>query len=182
VRTPDDPDPIRLIRGVRQSRRFAPDPVSEDALGKLLQIARWTGSSKNTQPWHFIVVTDKELLGRIGQLRAPIGWVEHAPLGIAIVLDGARPTTETYDEGRVSERLLIAAHSLGLGGGVAWYGDASQEAEAKRILGIPVERVAHSMVVIGHPVGPSEGRPGRAAGRRPLSEIVSYGRWGGKKA
>jgi nitroreductase len=182
VGAPSDPDPIQLVRGVRQTRRFTPDPVSEGALGKLLQIARWTGSSKNTQPWHFIVVTDRELLRRIGQLRAPIGWVENAPLGIAIVLDGARPTTETYDEGRVSERLLIAAHSLGLGAGVAWYGDPSQEAEAKGLLGIPSERVAHSMVVVGHPLGTSEARPGRAAGRRPLSEIVSYGRWGGKKA
>lgn len=182
VTKPDARDPVELVRTVRQIRRFSPEPVPDGALRKFLQVARWTGSSKNTQPWHFIVVTDKELLRRIGRIRAPIAWVEGAPLGIAIVLDGARPTTETYDEGRVSERLLIAAHSLGLGGGVAWYGDASQEAEAKRILGIPEDRIAHSMVLIGHPVSRTDPRPGRAAaGRKPLSEVVSYGRWGEKR-
>lgn len=172
-------DAIELVRTVRQSRKFTPDPVSEDALRRLLQVARWTGSSKNTQPWHFIVVRDPAVLKRIAAIRQAIGWVEGAPLGIAIVLDGARPTTETYDEGRVTERILIAAHSLGLGGGVAWYGDESQEAEAKRILGIPAERMAHSMVIVGHPV-PREPRLGKDA-RRAMSDLVSYERWGQAK-
>ena len=90
---------------------------------------------------------------------------------------------EAYDEGRVSERLLIAAHGLGLGGGVAWYGTAEQQAEAKRILGIPVERTARSIVMIGHPVSSTDPRPTRATGgRKPLSEVVSYDRLGGAKA
>lgn len=171
-----------LVRTVRQARQYAPDPVPDDIVAKLLEVARWTGSSRNSQPWHFIVITDKEALRRISQLRTPINWVAGAPLGIAIVLDGAGPTGEAYDEGRVTERILIAARSLGLGGGVAWYGDEAQQAEGKRILGIPPERAAHSVVIVGYPTSIKDPRPNAAAGgRKELSEIVSYNRWGQSK-
>ena len=166
------------LRTVRQIRQYAPDPVPDDILQQLLQVARWTGSSKNTQPWHFIVVRDPDALRRISVLRPNINWLAGAPLAIAIVLDGAG-SSQAYDEGRVTERLLIGAHMLGYGGGTAWFGDDGQQAEAKRVLGIPAERTARSLVAIGRPISVKDPRPGAAAGgRKQLSEIVSYERWG----
>jgi nitroreductase len=176
---PDASNTIELVRTVRQARQYAPDPVPDDVITTLLEVARWTGSSRNTQPWSFIVITDKEQLQRISQIRTPINWVADAPLGIAIVLDGANPHSEAYDEGRVTERILIAARSLGLGGGVAWYGDDSQQAEGKQILGIPAERTARSVVIVGYPTTTKDPRPTRAVpGRKPLSSLVSNNRWG----
>ncbi|MGH2533385.1 MAG: nitroreductase family protein [Thermomicrobiales bacterium] len=170
---------IKEMRRVRQARQYGPDPVPEEVLHELLEVARWTGSSRNTQPWHFIVVTDKEQLRQISQVRTPINWVADAPLAIAIVLDGESRISEAFDEGRVSERLLIAARMLGLGGGTAWFGDASQQAQAKEVLGIPAERTARSVVVLGFPTTTKDHRPNPAtAGRKPLSELVSYGRLG----
>lgn len=169
----------RQLRKVRQARQYADKPVPEDVLNELLEIARWTGSSRNTQPWHFIAITDKEQLRKISQLRTPINWVADAPLAIGIVLNGASQVAEAYDEGRVTERLMIGAKMLGLGGGIAWFGDADQEAEGKRILGIPAERTARSVVVIGYPTSIKDPRPNpAAAGRKPLSELVSYDRMG----
>jgi nitroreductase len=171
---------IDSLRTVRQIRQYAPEPVPDAIVKQVLRVAQWTGSSRNTQPWHFIVVTDKEQLRKISQLRAPINWLASAPLGIAIVLDGASQMSEAYDEGRVTERILIAAHSLGHGGGVAWFGDDAQQAEAKRILAIPAERTARSIVMIGRPISIKDPRPNaRPGGRKPLSEIVSYERHGG---
>jgi nitroreductase len=164
---------------VRQARQYRPDPVPEEVLTDLLEIARWTGSSRNTQPWHFIVVRDKERLRQISQIRTPINWVADAPLAIAIVLDGANPVSEAYDEGRITERLLIAARMLGLGGGVAWYGDAGQQEEGKRILGIPADQTARSVVVLGYPTTFKDPRLGAVAGgRRPIAEVVSHERHG----
>ena len=169
---------IDRMRSVRQIRQYSLEQVPDAVVKQLLRVAQWTGSSRNTQPWHFIVVTDREQLRKISQLRAPINWLAAAPLGIAIVLDGEREVSEAYDEGRVSERLLIAAHDLGYGAGVAWYGDDAQEADAKRILGIPAERTARSIVLIGRPVSAKDPRPNpRRGGRKPLSEIVSYERY-----
>lgn len=172
---------ITAINKVRQARQYLDKPVTDDEIEQLLQVARWTGSSRNTQPWEFIAITDKALLKRISELRAPIAWVAEAPLAIAIVLDGKSPVAEAYDEGRVTERLLIAAHLLGLGGGVAWFGDDAQQAEAKRFLGIPEERTARGVVVIGHPKSVKDPRPNPATpGRRPLPELVSYDRYGNR--
>jgi len=165
------------MRKVRQARQYHPDPVPDAIVSELLEIARWTGSARNTQPWHFVVITDKEQLRQISQLRTPINWVADAPLAIAIVLNGASGTSEAYDEGRVSERLFIGARVLGLGGGTAWFGDEEQQRQARAILGISQERAARSVVVLGYPTTTKDPRPNPAAsGRKPLSEIVSYGR------
>lgn len=170
---------VEEIRKVRQARLFRADPVPDDVLEQLLEVARWTGSSRNSQPWHFIVIKDKEVLGAISQIRTPINWVADAPLGVALVLDGDNPLSEAYDEGRVTERLLVSARLLGLGGGTAWYGDESQQAEGKRILGIPAERTARSLVIIGYPTTLKDHRPNaNIGGRKPRSEVVSFERFG----
>ena len=175
----DPREVTREIRNVRQARLYKRDPVPGDVLDELLEIARWTGSSRNTQPWEFIVVTDPEQLRKISQVRTPINWVADAPLAIAIVLNGENPLSEAFDEGRVTERLLIGARLLGLGGGTAWFGDDSQQAEGKKILGIPAERTARSVVVLGYPTTTKDHRPNPAnAGRKPLAELVSHERLG----
>jgi len=165
---------IEEIRRVRQARAYEPTPVPADLLAELVEVARWTGSSRNTQPWHFIVVTDPATLRQLSEVRTPINWVADAPLAIAIVLDGANLASEAYDEGRVTERLLIAAHLLGLGGGTAWFGDEAQQARGKEILGIPPARTARSLVVIGSPTTTKDHRPNPAqGGRKPRAEVVS---------
>jgi len=169
---------LEKLNKVRQIRQYNPDPLLDNVLNQLLEIARWTGSARNTQPWRFIVITDKEQLRKISQVRTSINWVAAAPVAIAIVLDGTSPITEAYDEGRISERLLIAAHLLGLGGGTAWYGDADQQANAKHILGVPADLTARSVVALGYPVTYKDPRPGAVTGgRKPLSEQVSYNRF-----
>jgi len=80
---------IDTLRRVRQIRQYAREALPDDVVRQLLEVARWTGSSKNSQPWHFIVVRDSDALRRISELRPNINWVAGAPLAIAIVLDGS---------------------------------------------------------------------------------------------
>lgn len=172
---------VAEINRVRQARQYLDQPVPDDVITELLEIARWTGSSRNTQPWEFIAITDKDLLKKISELRAPIAWVAEAPLAIAIVLNGQSEVAESYDEGRVTERLLIGARMLALGGGIAWFGDEAQQTEAKKFLNIPQERTARGVVVIGYPRSIKDPRPNPATpGRRPLSDLVSYDRMGSR--
>ena len=173
------PDAVEQIKKVRQARQYEDRPISDDVLHNLLEVVQWTGSSRNTQPWHFVVVNHEEQLKAISEIRTPINWVADAPLAIAIVLNGKSDISEAYDEGRVTERLLVAARLLGLGGGTAWFGDEGQQAQGKAILGIPAERTARSVVVIGAPTTTVDHRPNPAdGGRKPLTELVSYERLG----
>jgi nitroreductase len=170
-------DVTRHIKHVRQIRQFTSDPIPQDILDELLEIARWTGSARNTQPWRFIVINDPVKLKAISDVRTPINWVAGAQVGIAIALNGYSLATEAYDEGRVTERILIGAKLLGLGGGAAWFGDEDQQAEAKRILGIPAEINTRSVIALGYPLTTKDPRPGAASGRKPLSEIVRYNQY-----
>lgn len=170
---PNEPAVREMLR-VRQIRQYRPDPVPEPLQRQLTEIARWTGSSRNTQPWHFVVITDPDQLRRLSEIRTAITWVAAAPLAIAIVLNGDSQVSEAYDEGRVTERLLVAAHLLGLGGGTAWYGDDDQQAAARAILGVPEGRTARSLVTLGYPMTAKDPRPNAArGGRRPVEEVVS---------
>jgi len=175
-------DPLEPIRRVSQIREFTSGVVPDEAIDQLLELARWTGSSKNTQPWHFIVIRDRETLRKLAELRPNINWAAAAPVGIALVLTGEDAHSESYDEGRVTERLLTGATMLGYGAGVAWFGEPHHEAEAKRILGIPESRQARQMVLIGRRKSTRDPRPtGAPRGRRPLSELVSFERFGAPK-
>ena len=104
-----------------------------------------------------------------------IVWAGTAPLAIALVIDAEGEISGAFDEGRLTERLMIAARLLGLGAGTAWYGDAHQRAAAKELLGIPAHLTARSMVAIGH-IDPASKRRGVGGGRKPISELVSYDR------
>jgi nitroreductase len=175
--TPIDPR-VEAIRTVRQAREFYPDSVSDADIESLLEIARWTGCSRNTQPWHFVVVRDKATLKTLSQARPPINWLADVSVAIALVMNGNNPESEGYDEGRVTERLLIAAKLLGYGGGTAWFLDDREKGIAADALGIPADRSLRSVVGIGKPITLKDNRPNaNIPGRKPLSEIVSYERF-----
>ena len=176
------PNALKPIRRVSQIRQYANEPVPDDVVAQLLDLARWTGSSKNTQPWHFVVVRDKTTLKSLASMRPNINWAADAPVGIAIVLDEPG-VSNAYDEGRLTERLLTGATLLGYGGGVAWFGEDEHQTKAKKTLGVPAEKTARQMVMVGKPRSKDDPRPyGPKRGRKPLSEIAHYERWGKRRA
>jgi hypothetical protein len=160
----------RVLTKVRQHRSFTDEPVSDEDLRELLEVARWSGSGQNRQPWRFIVVRDRDVLAKLGALRPGIGWTADAPLAIALVLDSE---SAGYDEGRVTERLLIAAKLLGLGAGTVWWGSEENRTAAKALLGVPAEKFFRSAVVIGHPKRMVK-QAGAKGGRKPLADIVRF--------
>ena len=173
---------LQPIRRVSQIRQYADDPVPDDVIDKLLELARWTGSSRNSQPWHFIVVRDRETLRKLAAMRPNINWAAGAPVGIVIVLDGAIPMSEAYDEGRVTERLMTGATMLGYGSGVAWFGEEEHQTKAKELLGVPKQKTARQIVMIGRPKSRDDPRPyGPKRGRKPISELTSFERFGSAK-
>jgi hypothetical protein len=165
---------VEEIRMVRQARLFHDEPVPQDVIDQLLEVARWTGSARNTQAWHFILIQDKATLKTLSEARDGINWVAGAPMAIALVFNGEQPTFEGYDEGRVTERILIAAKLLGYGGGTAWYLSDEEKKIAYDALKVPADKSLRSIVVIGRPTTTKDLRPNaNIPGRKPLSEILS---------
>jgi nitroreductase len=78
---------VRPLLRVRQTREFEPEVPTDEELGAIADVARWSGSSTNTQPWRFIVIRDREVIARIHEAGMPqTRSLATAPAAIAIVL------------------------------------------------------------------------------------------------
>jgi len=147
--TPQPTNVTRLLRRVRQTRDFRPDPVPEEVLRDILDVARWTGSVSNTQPWAFIVVTDPDTRRRMAEAAPNTPHIGVAPVVIAIAKEVKGPDTDQFDEGRLSERLMIAAEAHGLSSGIARARGDAQKVIGE-MLGVPDDLLLRSMVSIGY--------------------------------
>lgn len=167
-------DRIAFLRGLRATRSFRPDPVPDEAIRDILNVARWSGSASNRQPWEFVVIRNRETLRKLAEVSPNVRHAANAPLGIVLVMAGEpdRVPHETYDEGRLSERIMLAAEAHGLGSCIGWFRPETMAA-AKRLLGIPESRLVRTEISIGYP--DEEARRDRqkpAQARKPLAGIV----------
>ena len=167
-------DLIGLLRGLRQTRSFASDPVDDSALGEILEVARWTGSGSNKQPWRLVVIRDPATIRAIAELKDDTGWLGAAPLVIGVVTEGKSPESFRFDAGRLVERIMLAAISQGLRAGIVGFGppDSQPAQRVRSILNVPGGLWMTHAIAIGHP-GPKDQDPGsKKSGRKPLTEIV----------
>jgi nitroreductase len=178
--TANDPAAFaRQLRNLRQTRRFTDQPVPEDILSDILEVARWSGSSKNTQPWHFIVVTDADTRHTLSDAGEFARFLKGAPVVIVLAMAGKNPRSESYDEGRVSERILLAADAHGLGSGTGWFAPGSDgEDRVKAALGIPGDMAVRQAIGVGYPDTADQRARSVQGGLKPLDEIVSRERFG----
>ena len=137
-RTQDADRLVAFLESLRTVRFFEPNPVPQSALDDVLEVARHSGSARNRQPWEFVVVRDRQTLGRLAVLKGYAQHLSSAAAGIVLVMAGDpdKIEQETFDEGRLAERISLAAASHGLGSAVGWFAGGGRE-EAKRILGVP---------------------------------------------
>jgi nitroreductase len=169
-------DLIDFLRSQRQTREFTNEPIPDEALHDILQVARWTGSAMNKQPWEFVVVRDRATLRALAEAYPNAGHIARAAVAIVIVMEGER-AREQFDEGRLAERILLAASARGLGAGIGWLGNDGTAEAAKRILGIPHERFVRTAVALGN-AKPNPARGSSGPGRKSLGELVHEERYG----
>jgi nitroreductase len=119
--------------------------------------------------------------GDARKLAAVEGYAGHlagASLGIVLVMAGDPAEQKVYDEGRLSERIMLAAWARGVGSSIGWI-VGSGRAAAKELLGIPPEKMARTAISLGYPDEIARRpRKGRGAARKPLSQIVHEERHG----
>lgn len=162
-------DATSCIRSKRDSRSYTEQSITDETLGRILQAGRMAGSSKNTQPWRFVVLRDpkrREELAACGQFATPM---LAAPLAIAIVL---APGGNAFDAGRTAQNMMLAAWDEGITSCPVAMHD--REGAAK-VLGVPEEHVVAMVITFGYPE--SKESMHRGIARTPLAELVHYERW-----
>ena len=171
---------IDLMLGLRAVRELLPDPIPDEAMDDILDVFRWTGSSRNRQPWNLIVVTERGDLETLAQISG--GNAAHAAnagVAVVIVLDGVSDTEETHDDGRLTERIMLAAKAHGLGSCIGWFNTPDKQAAAKDFLGVPPERTLRTLISIGRIDEAARAARGtKPDARKPLSDLVHMGHFG----
>ena len=160
-------DAVRTMLAVRS---YGSDPVPEDVLRRTLEAARLTGSAKNAQPWHFVVVQDRDTIRELASL-APTGpYVVGAPLAIVVAVEKTRFALS--DGSRAIQSMMLTAWADGVGSN--WVGFAGMD-QLKPVLGIPEELDVIGIIALGYPAQPT----GRGRKRRkPLGEVAHRERFG----
>jgi nitroreductase len=160
-------DIFNTIRTRRTVRNFKSDPIPQEVVHKLLQTARWSPSSSNTQPWHFVVVQNRETIKKLGEIATQGPFIADAPLIIVVLMDQAfRPG---IDAGRAIQQMELFAWSEGMGTCFIGFKEVDQQRQVKELLNIPQEMELVTTLPFGYR---AEAPKGKGVPRKPMSEIV----------
>jgi nitroreductase len=165
------------ITARRNVRSFEDRAIADEDLDRILEAGRRAPSSRNWQPWDFVVVTDREQLGRLAGVWQYGAHIADAAAAIALVipagLDARDRETAEYDLGQATMQMMIAAADLGIGTGHSAVGDQDV---AREVLGLPQDRAAAYVLDLGYP-GDRPLKPIRRPNRRPFEDVVHRGTW-----
>ena len=160
----------------RAVRNFTTEPLPEEVVHSILNAGRRSQSSKNSQPWHFIAIQDKTILGALSECGTWAGHLAGAALGVAILTpDPAEKFQTMFDAGQAAAYMQLAAWELGVGSCPA---SIYEPEKARQLLGFPSDLHLRIALSFGYP---AEGSKLTAApvkgGRRAFDEAVHWERW-----
>jgi nitroreductase len=158
------------IRTLLAVRSYRDTPVPDAVVRRIVEAGRLTGSGMNRQPWHFIVIRDRDTLRRLGALASSGPYVAQAPLAIVVATDKSRFAVS--DASRAIQSMMLAAWADGVGSN--WVGFGGLE-RTRALLDIPASLDVLAILPFGYPA--------RAVGggkkqRKPLPEVAHLERYG----
>lgn len=173
-------DVFEAIKNRRVVRQFKPDIIQDEVLLKILDAARWAPSPFNSQPWEFIIIKDKETLKAMSKIARYAGYLEQAPMAIAVVvppLNGKFSWIESIGEPKYAaaiavQNIMLAAWALGIGS--CWV--SIDREKAAKLLKLPATHFLLTVIPVGYPLNvplkPEE------ISRKPLESMIMYEKYG----
>ena len=162
-------------------RSYQDRPVEQDKIEKLLRAGMAAPSAVDKRPWHFVVVTDKEVLNGLAEANPNAGMAARAPLAIVVCGDKTKALTRVpdywvQDVAAATENILLAAQGMGLG--AVWTGTypvTERVEKVAKVVNLPEHIIPFCTIVIGYPERPQAPKDKWDEGN------ISYNTYGGKK-
>lgn len=162
-------------------RSYQDRPVEQDKIENLLRAGMAAPSAVDKRPWHFIVVTDRQVLNGLAEANPNAGMAARAPLAIVVCGDKTRALTRVpdywvQDVAAATENILLAAQGMGLG--AVWtgtYPTTERVEKVTAVLNLPEHIVPFCTIVIGYPERYQAPKDKWDEGN------ISYNTYGGKK-
>ncbi|MCC0654666.1 nitroreductase family protein [Clostridioides sp. ES-S-0001-03] len=145
---------LEVIKNRRSIRTYIGKKVEESKVTEILKSAMQAPSSKNAQPWEFIVVDDKYLLKELSESQHRAKHIEFAPLCIVVLGNRDRflkPGKWMQDLGACTQNLLLEATNQGLA--ACWIGVFPKNKVVNKVrqtLDLPAKLVPYAIVSIGY--------------------------------
>jgi len=160
-----------VVRTVLAVRSFQDKPIPKETVQRIIESARLTASSINGQPWHFIVVENRDTLRALGGMLRTGPYVARAPLAVVVAID--KTVYAVSDGSRAIQSMILTAWSEGVGSN--WVGFIGGLDSIKPLLNIPKEIDVLAVVPFGYPVK----KLGRGKkNRKPVSEVIQREKYG----
>ena len=146
-------DALFTMLSRRSVRSYQPGEITQEQIDNLLKAAMAAPSAGNSQPWHFVVVNEREKLTQISVIHPHAKMADQAKLAIMVCAD---PTLEKYtdfwpqDCAAAVQNILLAAHAQGLG--AVWTGiyPAINPKVFREMFELPQNIEPFALVVVGN--------------------------------
>ncbi len=165
---PDNPV-LGAIRSRRSVREFEDRDIPDELIEELLTAGTWAPSGLNNQPWRFVVVKNANTREALSKLTTYSRIILNAPVCIAVFMDANASYDRTKDAmaiGACNQNILLAAHSLGLGG--VWLGEILKSKDAVReLLKAPDSCELMTVLAVGYPI-----QKERSSKRKSIKEVT----------
>jgi nitroreductase len=152
------------VRSVLAVREYLDRDIPEDVLHRILDAGRLTASARNAQPWHFIVVRDRDRIRKLGSLVRTGGYTAHAAAAIIVACE--RNQYAMSDASRAIQSMILVAWADGVGSN--WTGFGGIEGVRKEF-GIPEDLDVLAVMPLGYPKRKVIGRKNRRAFKQVVS-------------
>ncbi|MGI5921006.1 MAG: nitroreductase family protein [Syntrophomonadaceae bacterium] len=147
---------MEAILNRRSIRRYTNQSVSDEQIKTLLEAAMCAPSAGNEQPWHFVVIKDRQLLDQVPQYHPHASMLKEAPVAILVCGDTRLSKYDVdywvQDCAAATENLLLAVQDQGLG--AVWLGiyPRQERVESMRqLFNIPDQVMPFALVPVGYP-------------------------------
>ena len=165
---------LSLMKKRRSIRTFQDKKVEKEKINAIIRTALLSPSSKNNNPWKFIVVEDKEILAKLSHTKNVSQFLRKAPLGIVVLADPQQSDVWIEDASIVTTIIILAAQKMDLGS--CWIqvrerkhaDEKSAEEFVKELLKIPENLRVLCMVAVGYP---DEVKPEKEIDKRKLDDV-----------
>lgn len=157
----------------REIRKYADRQIPDDALERMLQAGRATGSSRNSQPWRFYVIRNRDVLNQLAECVYEPDNIKGCQLAIALVMTRPRG----FDAGRAAQNIALAAWADGIGTCPNGIHDMER---VRAILDLEEGWDVATILSVGYPAEPlrPRGRDPKAIleriDRKPLEELTHW--------
>ena len=148
-------DTLQAIHTRRSIRKYQDKPIPAELIRELLAAAMSAPSAGNQQPWHFVVVTDREILGRIPGINPYAAMAKNAVVAVLVCADLSLekfPGNWVLDCAAAVQNLLLAAHAKGLG--AVWtgiYPEKDRMEGFSSLFNLPENILPHTLIPLGYP-------------------------------